>query len=68
MARVTNYIIQWYELGGPVQIAGVLSGVTAILSLLTVPLYLYGKKYRFFWQHHNILKILHLETDHAGTE
>ncbi|EXJ86756.1 hypothetical protein A1O3_03710 [Capronia epimyces CBS 606.96] len=65
---LTNYIIQWYTSGGPVQVFGTLSGITAFVCLLLIPLYVYGKRYRSFWHHYNMLRILRLETDHLGAD
>lgn len=63
-----QYIIQWYLSQGPVPVAGTMAGITAVMTLLTVPVYIFGKKYRYFWYHHNVIKMLKLETDHTGAE
>ncbi|OAL35692.1 hypothetical protein AYO20_05073 [Fonsecaea nubica] len=65
---LTNYVIDWYMEHGAVEMAGTMAGITGFLCLLGVPMYVYGKKYRYFWHKHNALKWLHLETDHAGAE
>jgi len=66
--RLTNYIIDWYMKYGAVQLTGVMAGITAFLCVLAIPMYVFGKKYRYFWHHHNALKWLRLETDHSGAE
>ncbi|KIW73930.1 hypothetical protein PV04_02009 [Phialophora macrospora] len=65
---LTNYVIDWYLTQGAVDMAGTMAGITGFLCLLAIPMYIYGKKYRYFWHKHNALKWLHLETDHAGSE
>lgn len=50
------------------KMAGVMAGITAFFCVLAIPIYVYGKKYRYFWHKHNALRWLHLETDHAGAE
>lgn len=47
---------------------GVMAGITAFMSILSIPMYIYGKRYRLWWHKHNALKWLHLETDHSGAE
>ncbi|OCT53129.1 hypothetical protein CLCR_09908 [Cladophialophora carrionii] len=65
---LTNYVIDWYATSGAIDMAGTMAGITGFLCLLAIPMYVYGKKYRYFWHKHNALKWLHLETDHAGAE
>lgn len=65
---LTNYVIDWYLTQGAVDMAGTMAGITGFLCLLAIPMYIYGKKYRYWWHKHNALKWLHLETDHAGAE
>ncbi|KAL4874491.1 major facilitator superfamily domain-containing protein [Aspergillus karnatakaensis] len=65
---ITRFIIQWYTEYGPVHVLGIMAGITAFLCLLGFPLYVFGKRYRDFWQRHNMLRILNLETDHLGAE
>lgn len=65
---LTNYVINWWVKDGSMDMAGTMAGLTAVLCLMAVPMYIFGKKYRNFWHHHNLLKKLHLETDHTGAE
>jgi hypothetical protein len=65
---LTNYIIEWYLTYGAVQVAGIMAGITGFSCLLAVPMYVFGKRYRHFWHHHNALRWLHLETDHTGAD
>ncbi|EXJ63758.1 hypothetical protein A1O7_00093 [Cladophialophora yegresii CBS 114405] len=65
---LTNYVIDWYATTGAIDMAGIMAGITGFLCLLAIPMYVFGKKYRYFWHKHNALKWLHLETDHSGAE
>ncbi|KAI1619268.1 major facilitator superfamily domain-containing protein, partial [Exophiala viscosa] len=58
---LTNYIIQWYLKSGPVQLVGVMAGLSGSMCLLAIPMYIFGKKYRHYWHHHNLIKMLRLE-------
>ena len=53
---------------GIVDLCGTMAGITAFLCLLAVPIYIFGKRYRAFWHRHNVIKMLHLETDKTGAE
>lgn len=46
----------------------IIAGITGGCGLTTIPVYIYGKRYRRFRAHHNMIKILRLETDLTGTE
>jgi len=65
---LTNFVINWYLGKGAISMAGTMAGVTGALCLLAIPMYIFGKKYRYYWHKHNALKWLHLETDHTGAE
>jgi hypothetical protein len=65
---LTNYIVDWLMTQGPSKMFNVIAGITAVCVLTTIPMYVYGKRYRRFWAHHNMIKILRLETDLTGTE
>jgi hypothetical protein len=47
--------------GGAAQLFDTIAGITAFLTLLTVPMYFYGKKYRRYWSQHNLLVKLKLD-------
>lgn len=40
-----------------------IGGITVGLALTTAPVYVWGKKYRHWWQHHNLLKKWGLQMD-----
>ncbi|KIW49206.1 hypothetical protein PV05_10905 [Exophiala xenobiotica] len=65
---LTNYVINWWATDGALDMAGTMAGITAILCLLGIPIYVWGKKYRNYWHHHNLLKKLRLETDQTFGE
>ncbi|KIY03790.1 uncharacterized protein Z520_00481 [Fonsecaea multimorphosa CBS 102226] len=65
---IADVIVDWYMSAGPVQIFDITAGIVGAFCLLSVPLYVFGKRYRSYWQHHNLIKILNLETDKTGTE
>lgn len=65
---ITDYGIGWLQTKGPADMFSAMAGISAGVILTSVPLYIYGKKYRSFWQHHNLLKMWHLETDNTGAE
>ncbi|CAJ0553033.1 Ff.00g115450.m01.CDS01 [Fusarium sp. VM40] len=58
---LTNFIVDWYMSGGAAQLFDTIAGITAFLTLLTVPMYFYGKKYRRYWSQHNLLVKLKLD-------
>ncbi|KAF5699381.1 major facilitator superfamily transporter [Fusarium mundagurra] len=60
---LVNFIVDWYLTAGPAQIFDVIAGISAFLILLTLPMYMYGKKYRRFWSKHNVLVKLKLDED-----
>ncbi|KAL2205516.1 MFS general substrate transporter [Sarocladium strictum] len=60
---ITNFIIPWYMTSGPLKLFGTLSGLSAFLMSLTIPMYIFGKRYRRYWGHHNILVKLGLDED-----
>ena len=67
-SSLTNYVIDWFFVQGPVKMFNIITGITVACILTSIPMYIYGKKYRHYWAHHNLIKILRLETDKTGTE
>ncbi|KAL6241457.1 hypothetical protein RBB50_011721 [Rhinocladiella similis] len=65
---LTNYVIDWWATHGALAMAGTMSGLCAALCLLGIPMYIFGKRYRLWWHHNNLLKKLHLETDQTFGE
>ncbi|KAF5009348.1 hypothetical protein FDECE_4446 [Fusarium decemcellulare] len=60
---LTNFIVEWYMARGATEVFDVIAGITAFLILLTVPMYVYGKRYRHHWGHHNLLVKMRLDED-----
>ncbi|KAI8656131.1 MFS domain-containing protein [Fusarium keratoplasticum] len=58
---LTNFIVDWYVARGAAELFDTIAGITGFLMLLTVPMYVYGKRYRHHWGHHNLLVLLHLD-------
>lgn len=50
------------RLQGPGQVFYVFGGVAFAIVLSTLPLYVYGKRYRSFWHRHNLLRKLGIKT------
>lgn len=65
---LTEYIINWYLTSGPVAMFGTMAGISFAITITTLPLYIFGKRYRLLWHNHNLIKILRLETDKTGSE
>ena len=53
---------------GVTDVFNTMAGIAAAVMLTSIPMYVYGKRYRHFWHHHNLIKIWHLETDKTGAE
>ncbi|KAF4458726.1 hypothetical protein FALBO_14530 [Fusarium albosuccineum] len=60
---LTNFIVEWYMARGATEVFDVIAGITAFLILFTVPMYVYGKRYRHHWGHHNLLVKMRLDED-----
>ncbi|KAM0328719.1 hypothetical protein ACHAQA_005132 [Verticillium albo-atrum] len=58
---LTTFIVDWYLQKGPAQVFDVISGISAFLILLTIPMYIFGKRYRQHWSRHNVLVKLGLD-------
>ena len=65
---LTNYITDWYFLQGAAKMCNVLAGLTIASVITTLPMYIYGKRYRWFWHNHNLIRRWGLETDKTGAE
>lgn len=53
---------------GVANVFNVMGGIAAAVMLTSIPMYVWGKRYRLFWHRHNLIKILRLETDKSGAE
>ncbi|KAF2099885.1 MFS general substrate transporter [Rhizodiscina lignyota] len=56
------FVNNWAAASGPGQVFYVWGGVSFALLLTTIPLYVFGKRYRSYWHRHNLLKKLGVRT------
>ncbi|KAJ4211750.1 hypothetical protein FSOLCH5_006495 [Fusarium solani] len=64
---VTDFIVPWYMKSGAAKLFDIIAGISAGLFLLTVPMYIFGKRYRQHWSRHNILVWMGVDEDpHAS--
>jgi hypothetical protein len=63
---LSNFANNWVADNGPEQIMFVFGGTSLFLSLLAIPVYIYGKKLRGFWARHDLFVLLKMETSAAG--
>ena len=59
---MSYYVNNWIVTGGPMQMFGVMAGISAFVILLAVPLYIWGKRYRSFWARHNLMRYAGLKS------
>ncbi|KAK2809545.1 hypothetical protein FQN49_008610 [Arthroderma sp. PD_2] len=57
---LTYFAYNWVVLGGPKKVFLIIGGVEVAVCLLSIPMYIYGKRNRSFFHRHDILKMLHL--------
>jgi len=65
---LSTFVNNWLADSGPGVMFLTFGSITVGLCLTSIPMYIYGKRYRGFWHRHNIIRILRLDTDHAGAE
>ncbi|KAK5169594.1 uncharacterized protein LTR77_005571 [Saxophila tyrrhenica] len=56
------FVNNWTATKGPGEVFYVWGGLTFALALTTIPLYIYGKRYRSYWHRHNLLEKLGMRT------
>ncbi|OQV05803.1 hypothetical protein CLAIMM_10473 [Cladophialophora immunda] len=59
---LSNYANNWVAAHGPEQIMYVFGGTSIFLSLLAIPVYIFGKRLRSWWARHDLFKMLKMET------
>lgn len=59
---MSYYVNNWIVVGGPVQMFGVMAGISAFVILLGLPMYIWGKRYRSFWARHNLMRYAGLKS------
>ena len=60
------FIVPWLENDGPLTLFSIQAATIAGTLVLVLLFYVFGKKYRHFWHHHNVLKIWHLEAERTN--
>ena len=61
------FIVPWLESDGPLKLFSIQAGSIFATLHLVLLFYIFGKKYRHFWHHHNVLKIWGLEAEKSVT-
>lgn len=56
------FVNSWTATAGPGEVFYVLAGIIFALVLTTLPLYVFGKRYRSFWCRNNLLSKMGLRT------
>ncbi|KAK5731454.1 hypothetical protein LTR17_011342 [Elasticomyces elasticus] len=59
---LSNYANPWVAKSGPAEIMYVFGGTSILLSLLAIPVYVYGKKMRSWWSRHDLFVLLKMQT------
>lgn len=59
---LSNFANPWVARSGPKQIMYVFGGTSLLCALVGIPVYIYGKKLRSWWQRHDLFIILKMET------
>lgn len=56
------FVNDWTARSGPAEVFYVFGGVAFFLSLTTIPVFIWGKRYRSFWHRHNLLEKFNIRT------
>lgn len=59
---LSNFANDWVASNGPEQIMYVFGGTSIFISLLAIPVYIFGKRLRSWWNRHDLFVILKMET------
>ncbi|EXJ87856.1 hypothetical protein A1O1_04783 [Capronia coronata CBS 617.96] len=59
---LSNFANDWVADSGPEQIMYVFGGTSIFLSLLAIPVYVWGKRLRSWWARHDLFVVLRMET------
>ncbi len=63
---LSNFANNWVAANGPEQIMYVFGGTSLFLSLLAIPVYIYGKKLRSWWARHDLFVLFKMGMTGAG--
>ena len=58
---LSNYANPWVEGSGPENIMFVFGGTSVGVCLLALPVYIFGKKLRSWWNRHDLFAILKMQ-------
>lgn len=64
---LSNFANDWVASKGPQQIMYVFGGTSLFLSLMAIPVYIYGKRLRSWWARHDLFVLLKMETHGAAS-
>jgi MFS family permease len=56
------FVNDWTARSGPAEVFYVFGGVAFFLSLTTIPVFIWGKRYRSFWHRHDLLEKFNIRT------
>lgn len=56
------FVNNWTATAGPGEVFYVWGGLSFLLALTTIPIYVYGKRYRSYWCRHNLLAKIGMRT------
>lgn len=65
---LSNFANDWVAAKGPAEIMYVFGGTSIFLSLLGLPVYIYGKRMRSWWARNDLFKKLKMETSGPTSE
>ena len=63
---LSNFANNWVAAKGPEEIMYVFGGTSIFLSLLALPVYIFGKRMRGWWSRHDLFVKLKMETKTVG--
>ncbi|TKA69878.1 hypothetical protein B0A55_08828 [Friedmanniomyces simplex] len=59
---LSNFANSWVAAKGPIEIMYVFGGTSIFLSLVAIPVYVYGKKLRSWWTRHDLFVAFKMQT------
>ncbi len=59
---LSNFANPWVAANGPEQIMYVFGATSLFLSVLAIPVYVYGKKLRSWWTRHDLFATFKMQT------
>ena len=65
---LSNFANDWVADAGPEQIMYVFGGTSVFLSLLAIPVYMFGKRMRSWWARHDLFVLFKMQKAGPGME